>query len=212
MVPIFLDREFYTMSFCLQMSKGNGKKSASDGYIVQEEQEFESPAPLKHRRPRKYVNESLQIKALSSDELDAVKAVILDSMARDYDREAAVKAAGITLRALRLLLAQDGEFREKFAALKNADDDILADAARSNLKQLLMQGNVTVTLYVDKTRGGYEKKGRVVEEANKLPIPVDQDGAREKPPLRELALVKPDPLPEKAPDEGSAHELDEMEG
>lgn len=101
------------------------------------------------------------------------------------------------MRALQLLLLRDSEFRGSVAALRKADDDTLADQARKNIHRFLNDGDRTVTLHVDRTRGGYQAAGRpqrVGLPDDGVPDPIDRtqfDDAGRVPDV--LAGQKPQP-------------------
>lgn len=143
-----------------------------------------------------------------------IKTVVLDSLALGFDRAKAAEAAGLSMRALRLLLLRDSSFRADVAALRSADDDSLADQARRNIHRFLDDGDRTVTLHVDRTRGGYNHATRgKAGEPDEIPDPIDRtqfDGERT-PDILSTNGSRPDhgPVPGEGVDEvpASAEEM-----
>lgn len=115
--------------------------------------------------------------ALTPDELSAKKSIILETLCDEFNREAAAKAASLSMGQFRLLLAKDEEFRGQVQAIKGGDDDQIADYARKNIRYFLTNGDdrakLTATIHADKTRGGYgNTKQAKAPAANMHPVDV----------------------------------------
>lgn len=148
-------------------------------------------------KKKQYSDPKVYIKGLSPEELESVKWILLETLSGKFDRVKACKVAGISLRELKLLLEADEQFRERYQAIKNADDDELADLGRLELKRLLKSSEqdsvkLRVAMYFDKSRGNYSETQKVEHSQDQdkpLSSPVNLDQFR---PPTELKAVNGD--------------------
>jgi len=145
-----------------------------------------------------YLEAKVRYDGLTPDERNSIKAMLLDQLAQGFDRREAAAMVGMTVRELRSLIASDPEFKAQIAAIKKGDDDTLADRARANLMKLMecedpKARNVvaTVSIYVDKTRGGYMETRKTVSERRSVDPTELRDHAKPKAIPDKIALKPP---------------------
>jgi len=140
-----------------------------------------------------------------------IQTIVLDSLVREFDRLKAAEAAGISVRALRLLISRDKVFKEQIMLVKKADDDELGDMARANIREHLEERDKTISLHVDRTRNGYGLTTSKFGKSNtkELPDPVDLETLDDAPPLiKAVALHDVEPVPGDIAEEESALEVE----
>lgn len=136
------------------------------------------PAKKRVRKIVTYKDAKAALASLSPDELSAKKNIILMELATGpFDREQAALNVGLTIKELRYLVSQDDDFKAHIAAIKDGNDDSMADLASRNLREV-MEGEASaarnqVSMYVDKTRGNYGVTQKIQYEGVKKIDPVD---------------------------------------
>lgn len=152
----------------------------------------------KKKVSRKSTSKRLTLSELSEQELTEKKAIILDLLCKKYDREAAARKVGLSIRQLRVLLLRDENFRQDVLAVRTGDDEILMDKSRRNLHELLDwrhpnhgRPSEAITKYVSAAYAGYtEKRFSTVAKTSDVPAdPVDMDEYKPKPSVKEKVTL-----------------------
>lgn len=146
----------------------------------------ENPAPKpprKKRRKSAWKAPRTVLAGMTPKEVERLKVLLLGELAQQAEdtgrisRAQAADMVGITLREFAVLIQDDPDFAAQIKAIRDADDERLADRARQVMwEELNGEGKMrtTVAIYVDKSRGGYHERKKVEHRVEKAAVdPVD---------------------------------------
>lgn len=143
----------------------------------------ENPAPKpprKRRRKSAWRAPRTVLAGMTQAEQERLKVLLLGELATQAEetgkinRAGAADMVGITLREFSVLVQDDPDFAAQIKAIKDADDERLADRARQVMwEELAGDGKMrtTVAIYVDKSRGGYHERKKVEHSVAEKPSP-----------------------------------------